>query len=219
MQKSKPLVSFIIPCYKQWQWLPECLASIKAQTIKDFEIILVSETDDQFNELAKFKPNVDKVLWHQQHIGLAASRTAALGVVSGKYVVPVDADDTIDPAFLMMTLKVAKEDKKSLAAVVVNGHAKLTSEISKNNYLNYCALYRTEVLKYMNGWQQPSDKAQALEDWDLWIRLWQADYNIGSVDHKLFHWRRTHGSMSSKIEGTGLFHDIKMDMLRKNGLA
>ena len=39
-----PEVSIIVPIYKVEAFLPQCLASITAQTFQDFECILVDET-------------------------------------------------------------------------------------------------------------------------------------------------------------------------------
>lgn len=219
--KLPPLVSFIVPCFEQWHWLPECLASIQAQTVQVFEIILTTETPGQLEAAGSVDWNgslIDKLVWHKQQVGLAASRTAALAIAKGECIVPLDADDTIEPTFLENTLPIAWASKDPIAAVVVNGGGRLNRAITKDNYLNYCALYRTDTLRALNGWQQPSKLAQGLEDWDLWIRMYHAGYEIESVDQKLFNWRRTPGSMSSKFEGTELFNRMKQDMLKRNGL-
>ena len=39
--KKKPLISVVVPAYNEEKYLPNCLAAIKRQTFRDFELIVV----------------------------------------------------------------------------------------------------------------------------------------------------------------------------------
>lgn len=210
-----PKVSFIVPCFDQWQWLPDALASIKAQTVTDHETVLVCETQANMPPQGIYL-SVDKIIWHKDNIGLAEARNSGVRLSQAEFVVPLDADDTIEPAFLERTLASAC----GAAVVAVNCEHGLTDEIYKNNYLNYCALFSRPYLNYFRGYQQPHPTIQGMEDWDLWIRMNQANPSwVVTIPDHLFNWRRHPGSMSSKFEGTILFDQARAALMTKNGLS
>ena len=49
-----PLISVIVPCYNQAQYLDECLQSVLDQTYTDWECIIVNDgSPDNTEEIAK----------------------------------------------------------------------------------------------------------------------------------------------------------------------
>ena len=42
-QNTRPAISIIVPVYKTERFLPACIASIQAQTLAYFELILVDD--------------------------------------------------------------------------------------------------------------------------------------------------------------------------------
>lgn len=221
-----PQVSFIVPCFNQWEYLPAALDSIKAQTLKNvplcektYEIILVCETEANLPcDHEWMIPEVDKIVWIKENVGLAKARNAGVAVAEGTYIVPLDADDTIEPTFLARTLAATRVGLFSpdvFGVVTVNGAAKLGPAILEGNYLPYCALYPRHVLDVLHGWQQPHPTIQGMEDWDLWIRMYRAGYTTIPVNETLFNWNRHPGSMSAKFEGNELFGEIRDAMMRR----
>ena len=91
-----PLVSVIIPCYRQAHFLADALRSAVAQTHRPLEIIVVDDgsPDDVAAVTAQF-PTVRLV--RQPNRGLAAARNAGLRASSGDYVAFLDDDDTFFP--------------------------------------------------------------------------------------------------------------------------
>ena len=56
-----PKISIIIPCYNQGSFLIETIQSVLAQTIQDFEIIIVNDgSDDPFTKSLLTKSNWPK---------------------------------------------------------------------------------------------------------------------------------------------------------------
>ena len=94
-----PKVSVIIPVYNTAQYLPQCLDSLKNQTLNDIEIICVDNgsTDSSFDILKdyEFKNKNIKVLHHDDG-RQGAARNAGLKIAKGRYVGFVDSDDFID---------------------------------------------------------------------------------------------------------------------------
>lgn len=216
-----PQVSFVVPCFDQWDYLPAALESIKTQTVEDHETILVCETVANLIHGREWAIlDVDKIVWIKENVGLAKARNAGVAVAESAYIVPLDADDTIEPTFLRSTLEIPRTlaalmSIDALGVVTVNGATKLGPAILEGNYLPYCALYPKWVLDKLGGWQQPHPTIQGMEDWDLWIRMYRAGYTTIPVNETLFHWNRHPGSMSAKFEGNELFGEIRDAMMRK----
>ena len=95
------MVSIIVPVYKVEPYLARCVESLRNQTLKDIEIILVDDGSPDncprmCYDLAKAAPRIRVV--HKQNGGLSSARTAGLKVAQGQSIGFVDFDDTVDPA-------------------------------------------------------------------------------------------------------------------------
>ena len=57
MKKGNPLVSIIIPCFNEENWIEYCLKSLSNQSYKNTEIILVDDksTDNSVKKASEFK--------------------------------------------------------------------------------------------------------------------------------------------------------------------
>ena len=92
---SGPLVSVIIPCYNQGQFLPDAIRSAQSD---DFpvEIVVVDDgsTDNTAGAAAGF-PHVRTV--RQPNRGLSAARNRGLAESTGGFVIFLDADDRLLP--------------------------------------------------------------------------------------------------------------------------
>ena len=91
-------LSIIVPIYNANNWLKECIRSIRPTTRILLEIILVDDgsTDNSSrlcDELAEEDHRI-KIL-HKQNGGVSSARNSGLNLASGKYVMFLDADDTM----------------------------------------------------------------------------------------------------------------------------
>lgn len=100
MPCEKPLLSIIVPVYDVERYLQKCIDSILAQTLTDFELILVDDgsPDDcpALCDAAAAKDARVRVI-HQKNGGLSAARNAGLDVARGEWIGFVDSDDYIAP--------------------------------------------------------------------------------------------------------------------------
>lgn len=101
----KPLISVLIATYNSEKYLSKCLESIKRQTCKDYEIILVDDGSEDNTVL--FKENVD-VYKKIKHSGIAKARNIAMTLAKGDYFLVVDSDDWIEPMCIEKELRVAQ---------------------------------------------------------------------------------------------------------------
>ena len=97
---ASPKVSVIVPVHNTAPWLDRCVESVRAQTLRDIEIILVeNRSTDASPELCDAYPAADariRVL-HLAEAGLSRARNAGLAVATAPYVGFVDSDDYIEP--------------------------------------------------------------------------------------------------------------------------
>ena len=110
--------SIIVPVYKVEKVLPRCIDSILAQTITDFELILVDDgSPDNSGKICDEYASIDSriIVIHQPNGGVSKARNTGLDIAKGEYIVFVDSDDTVTSDYL------AVFDEES-ADLVVTGY-------------------------------------------------------------------------------------------------
>ena len=102
-----PKISVIIPVYNVEQYLCECLDSIAAQTINDFEVICVDDgsTDASYDILTAYARKDSRfVVLKQKNAGQCLAKNKALDVAHGEYVCFMDPDDLYPNEFVFERL-------------------------------------------------------------------------------------------------------------------
>lgn len=92
-------ISIIVPVYNVGSALESCLQSIQAQSYSNIEVVLIDDgsTDQSGYICDKFAENDKRFITvHQKNQGVSLARNAGLKIMSGKYVMFVDADDYLD---------------------------------------------------------------------------------------------------------------------------
>ena len=105
------LVSVIVPVYKAEKWLHRCVDSILAQTMEDFELLLIDDgSPDRSGEICDEYAAKDKrvKVIHQENKGSVGARNAGLSVARGKYLAFVDSDDYVRENMLFVMLNEAE---------------------------------------------------------------------------------------------------------------
>ena len=100
---NNPKVSVIVPIYNVEKYLNKCLKTIKSQTFKDFEVLLINDgTKDNSAVTAQKYCDTDKRSkpYNKENAGLSDSRNYGLKLAKGEYIVFIDADDYIHKDYL-----------------------------------------------------------------------------------------------------------------------
>ena len=103
-----PTVSIIIPIYNAERYLQECLESIRVQSYKDFEVILVDDgsTDSSASICKAFAESDNRFLYfYKENGGVSSARNAGLEKASGDWIAFIDADDWVSPHYLQTLLE------------------------------------------------------------------------------------------------------------------
>lgn len=98
-----PKVSFLVPLYDTEDLLGRCLDSIRRQTLRDFECIVVDDgspgdAEAAFCAAAK-EDGRFRLIRHDANRGLYQARSTAAAAARGLYLAHVDSDDYIHPRF------------------------------------------------------------------------------------------------------------------------
>lgn len=101
-----PFFSILIPVFNQVGLMDHCIETIKNQSYKDFEVILVDDgsTDDSYNMCLGFCQGDDRfrVLKHEKNGSLVAARYTGMKECQGQYILFVDSDDYLEENALQL---------------------------------------------------------------------------------------------------------------------
>ena len=119
---AAPRFSILIAAWNAACFLPECLASLRAQTLADYEVLCVDDAStDATAEILDAAARADGRLrvWHLAHNGgQAAARNVALAEARGAYTLMVDADDRLAPDALALLDAALSAEHDADAAVL-----------------------------------------------------------------------------------------------------
>jgi len=187
--ESKPLVTVITPTYNREQFLRQAIDSVLAQTMFDFELIVVDDgsTDNSWETLAEYKVKDNRIrtFW-QPNQGQSVARNHALAEARGDYICFLDSDNYWPVDKLQQQLTVLE---KNPTVDVVYGDIitidKDGSETSRNNMTRYSgpiakwmlrdncvsmntAIARRKCFDQMGGM---SGQRRVADDYDLWLKF------------------------------------------------
>lgn len=212
-----PLVSVIIPAYRQVDYLTAAIDSVLKQSFQPIEIIVVSDGQHDATDLVVERLG-GRIHYHvQSHAGASNARNTGLGLASGKYILFLDADDLLHPDAVTWLLD-AMDGKENRLCVTGYGRFQgrdpvegligceclppvdappLAYLIRRNFAAIHCFLAPRKRLMEVGGFDT---SLRWCEDWDLWLRLALAGAEIKTVPRVGAYYRQTPGSMSSQSQ-------------------
>jgi glycosyltransferase EpsJ len=129
---QKPLLSIIVPVFNSAKYLSNCVDSIRSQTFKDFECILVDDgsTDETLSLCENYTLSDSRIkVLHQNNSGVSSARNFGLNNCTGEYIAFVDSDDTVLPE---MYHRMYTNIKKENCDVICCGFKHQNSIFSEN---------------------------------------------------------------------------------------
>lgn len=209
---NNPIVSIIVPCYNQAQYLDESLQSILDQTYANWECIVVNDgSHDATDVVIKGWLEKDTRFKYLKKIneGLCSARNSGILMADGEIILPLDADDKIAPNYT--TLAVEAFDKDQTLKVVYckaekfedeTGEWKLPSfslfNLSRNNLIFCSAFFKKEDWKAVGGYD--IKMKFGWEDWEFWISLLKNGGNVKCLEELGFYYRIKSTSMLRTIQ-------------------
>lgn len=193
-------VSIVIPCYNAGTHLTEAVESAVAQTWPAVEVIVVDDgSTDQTTLDILDEPSWPRTRIYRQHnAGPAAARNRAIREAQGDYILPLDADDTIEPDYV--TKAVAVLDASPSVGCVYCKARKFgaeegpwelppytAQELAVDNVIFVTALYRKEDWQTVGGYNERL--RHGMEDYEFWLKLVGLGRQVVQLDECLFNYR------------------------------
>jgi glycosyltransferase involved in cell wall biosynthesis len=180
MQQS--LVSIIIPCFNYAHFLGEALESVLAQTYMNWECIIINDgSPDNTEEVALKYCKKDNRLkyYYKENGGHSSARNFGVSHSSGKYILPLDADDTISDNYIEAAVKKIESDRN---IKLVTGQVQHFGDVHEKfimpaysiksylvvNFISISSLFSKEDFDNAKGFDE---NMLTFEDWDLFIKI------------------------------------------------
>ncbi len=115
---NNPLVSVIVAAYNIEEYVQRALDSLRDQTLKDIQIIIVDDgsTDGTGAVCDRYAEGDERALViHQENKGLSGARNAGLRAARGKYIGYLDGDDRAEPQMFETMAKACEESGSEVA--------------------------------------------------------------------------------------------------------
>ncbi len=197
-QTGDPLVSTIVLSYNQRQYVLETLDSVKAQTYKTTEFIIVDDCsiDDSaaiIERWLQYNKIYCTFIRHDKNQGICKSLNDALAVATGKYISMVASDDIWLPDKIARQVEImeAQPDQVGILysdAFQIDEHGRPLPEMFIAAHRNLLVMPQGKVLSILlEGNFIPGmttlirrecyrevglyDETLPWEDWDMWLRI------------------------------------------------
>ncbi|MEI6764174.1 MAG: glycosyltransferase family A protein [Bacteroidota bacterium] len=216
---ASPHITVIIPCYNHGTFLPETLASVMSQDYRPFDVIIINDgsTDETtLKVLGQLATQERITVLNIENGGPSIARNQALKNAKGEYLALIDADDRMLPGFLSSSVR---SILKLPEAAVVYGNYRHFGE--KNNLMvqqafditrqlmynqiALCVLMRKQALIDACGFDEYLSKL-GLEDWDLWLTLYEKGWKFIHVNEILFEIRVNYASRTYEVANRNIDH-------------
>jgi len=241
-----PRVSVVLPVRDAGPFLEVCLDSLAAQTLADHEVVAVDDgSKDGSGVTLRNRAQADPRLrvLHTPPQGLVAALSLALGEARAPLVARMDADDVAHPERLALQVARLEADatvdvlgcRVELRPVPSGGPAEGMSAHVEwlNSLLDHEAMardrfvespivhpsvaMRTPTLRWLGGWRD----FDGPEDYDLWLRGFEAGLRFAKLERTLLAWRDTPGRLTRTDPryAPERFLTLKLAALRRGPLA
>jgi glycosyltransferase involved in cell wall biosynthesis len=207
-------VTVVIPAYNAERYIGEALASIREQTLREVEVLLIDDgsSDGTVREAERYADSLDLKIMRQSNAGPGAARNLGVHRASGRYCAFLDADDVMLPERLaaqvallearpelglvhtdLMTFNEGGIIHRTRRAFSSPYAGMVLDRLLLDNFITTSTVVApTERLLAAGLF---SEQRRVSEDFDLWLRM-AARWEVGYIDRPLVRYRRRRGSLS-----------------------
>ena len=208
------LVSVIIPYHRKIKFIKKTINSIKNQTYKNLEIIIIYDDEDysdlKYIKKIKRSDSRIKLILNKNILGAGESRNLGIKKARGKYIAFLDADDLWKKNKIQSQLLYMHKNKFDVCHTTYeifrknNKKRKLMIARTFKNYrqlLPSCDIGLSTIILKKNIITKNCkfSKLKTKEDFVLWLLILKKNITIGGFDKNLTTWRKLDNSLSSSI--------------------
>lgn len=218
-KNRQPTVSVIIPTYNYAHKIGRCIESVRNQSLKPAEIIIVDDgskdnTKEVVTELSTIPGNENILYYYKNNSGVADTRNLGGKVSTSKYLCFLDADDAIEPDFLKECVNALEKDSSLYCAYTTlkwikpdgstgisewPGQWNYDQQIKRKNQVPTCNVMRREMFERTGGYRSRyAPRGAGSEDADLWTRAGALGMSFRKVSERpLFFYSWMSGNTSA----------------------
>lgn len=197
---TNPLISIVVPCYNQAQFLDECLQSVIDQTYQNWECIIVNDgSTDNSSIIAKNWAEKDSrfIYIHKENGGVSSARNFGIERANGEWILPLDGDDKIGNKYLTLAHENFANDYKIIYCKAElfgeeNSHWQLQQysyeKMLTKNHIFCSSFYRKKEWQRCGGYDE--DFVHGQEDWDYWLSILTPADKVLQLNYIGFYYRR-----------------------------
>lgn len=171
--KYKELISVIVPCYNAEKDIDKLLSSLKKQTYKNLQIILVNDrSSDKTYQILLEKIRKDSrfvILNSREPHGVSCARNAGIDYAQGEFITFIDSDDILSPYHIENLFVGIKQTGADISICAYNklSHKAVYEKINFNKrQAKYITYNKTSALEYL--------LAQSHFEYSVWNKMYSA---------------------------------------------
>jgi glycosyltransferase involved in cell wall biosynthesis len=222
-----PLVSIIIPIYNYGIQFEKTLQSAFDSTYKNIEVVIVNDgsTDEYVKlklESIKDHPNI-KIIY-QENQGPSSARNNGIKNSNGDLILPLDADDMIQPEYIQSCVNILKNNKNISPVYCDTHHIGETQGVESrpewsierlNNgpFIVNCSMFHRKAFEDCNGYDE---ELKGWEDYDLWIRMGLKGYSGKRIPKPLFIYFHHESDGTVSTEANSNQQELYNKIMNKN---
>ena len=111
-------ISIVVPIYNKEKYIQNLINSVKNQTYKNYELILVNDgSKDNSIEIATKElenTNIEYFVINKENGGQSSARNVGIKIATGDWIVMPDADDTLQNDYLDIMINAVKKTKAQI---------------------------------------------------------------------------------------------------------
>lgn len=229
------LISIIVPCYNQAQYLDECLQSVFDQTYQDWECIIVNDgSPDNTEEVAKKWVEKDTRFkyFYKENGGLSSARNFGLDQVKGEWIQFLDSDDFLHHE--KFEICIDNMTNQSLNLLVhqyqdfnncnfTDGHFDLSiiSFSYKSVLLEWdltfaipihCALFKMNLITNIRF----NESLKSKEDWVFWLDIFSKEVLFKFINKNLCSYRNHSAGMTKNFTSMSQNQNLAFKIIYKS---
>lgn len=207
-----PLVSIIVPCYNQEEFIGDALQSVYDQSYTNWECIVMDDGSTDSSKKIVQQWVIKDTRFHYHHKtngGVSETRNHAIQYAGGEFILPLDGDDMLAKDYLQKAIEIFSNDPDTKLVYcdpimfgakngVVNSRDYSFKMLLMDNTIPCTGIFRKVDFEQTKGYN--TNMIYGLEDWDFWVSFLNKEDIVVKLKENLVYYRIKELSRSTIIK-------------------